>query len=77
MGGPVSVVFSDIFICKMAEDVVVPVKPIFCKRCWWHIYTEKKCSKIPTDYTQNAITSELHTAKKIAMGYDKELKRTK
>ena len=42
MGGPVSVVFSDIFIWEMAEDVVVPVKPIFCKRCWWHIHTQKK-----------------------------------
>ena len=32
MGGPVSVVFSDIFMCKMEEDVVVPAKPIFYKR---------------------------------------------
>ena len=42
-----------------------------------HTYAEKKCSKIPTNYTQNTITSELHTAKKIATGYDKELKRIK
>ena len=33
MGGPVSVAFSDIFMCKMEEDVVVPAKPIFYKRC--------------------------------------------
>ena len=32
MFGPVSVIFSDIFICKMEADVVVPAKPIFCKR---------------------------------------------
>ena len=32
MGGPVSVVFSDILMCKMEEDVVVPAKPIFYKR---------------------------------------------
>ena len=32
MGGPVSVVFSDIFMCKMEEDVVVPAEPIFYKR---------------------------------------------
>ena len=31
MGGPVSAVFSDIFMCKMEEDVVVPAKPIFYK----------------------------------------------
>ena len=31
MGGPVSVVFSDIFTCKMEDDVVVPAKPIFYK----------------------------------------------
>ena len=29
MGDPVSVVFPDIFLCKMEEDVVVPAKPIF------------------------------------------------
>ena len=33
MGGPVSVVFSDIFMCKMEEDVVVPAKPIFYRGC--------------------------------------------
>ena len=26
-----SVVFLDIFMCKMEENVVVPAKPIFCK----------------------------------------------
>ena len=31
MGGPVSVVFSHIFMCKMEEDVVVPAKPNFYK----------------------------------------------
>ena len=31
MGGPVSVIFSDIFICKMEDNVVVPAKPIFYK----------------------------------------------
>ena len=31
MGGPVSVVFSHIFMCKMEEDVVVPAKPNFHK----------------------------------------------
>ena len=32
MSGPISVVFADIFMCKMELDVVVPVKPIFYKR---------------------------------------------
>ena len=32
MGGPISVVFSDIFMRKMELDVVVPAKPIFYKR---------------------------------------------
>ena len=42
MGGPVSVVFSDIFMCKMGEDVVVPVKPIFYKRYVDDTYIRKK-----------------------------------
>ena len=33
MGGPISVVFSDIFMCKMEFDAVVPAKTIFYKRC--------------------------------------------
>ena len=32
MGGPVSAIFSGIFMCKMEDDVVVPVKPNFYKR---------------------------------------------
>ena len=42
---PVSVVFSDIFMCKMEEDVVVPAQPIFYK-CYvydTYIRTKKKC----------------------------------
>ena len=31
MGGPISVVFSDIFMCKMEFDVVVPAKLMFYK----------------------------------------------
>ena len=29
MGGPISEVFSDIYMCKMKEDVLKPFKPIF------------------------------------------------
>ena len=32
MGGPMSVVFSDIYVCTMEEDIVIPAKPIFYKR---------------------------------------------
>ena len=32
MGGPVSVIFQDIHMRKMEEDVVVTAKPIFYKR---------------------------------------------
>ena len=31
MGGPISIVFADIFICKMELDVVVPAITIFYK----------------------------------------------
>ena len=31
MGGSISVVFSNIFMCKMGIDVIVPAKPIFYK----------------------------------------------
>ena len=43
MGGPVSVVFSDIFMCKMEEDVVVPTKPILANvMLMIHTYIERK-----------------------------------
>ena len=133
MGCPVSFVFSDILMCKMKEDVVVPTKPIFYKRyvndtyirrrknvndelfqnlnCYYtnikltleenprkfldteiirknnttsiQVFTKLTkfpvhwSSKIPTNYKRNAITSELHRAKKIATDFDKELRRKK
>ena len=42
MGGPVSVVFSDIYMCKMEEDVVVTAKPIFYKRYVDNTYIRRK-----------------------------------
>ena len=42
MGGPVSVVFSDIFMCKMDEDVVVSAKPMFYKRYIDDTYIRRK-----------------------------------
>ena len=29
MGGPLSVTFSDIYVVKMENDIVIPSKPIF------------------------------------------------
>ena len=119
MGGPVSVVFSDIFMCKMEEDVVVPPSThyldgtyirrkknvndeLFQNLNCYHTNIKKLTleenprkfldteiitkltkfpvhwsSKIPTNYKRNAITSELHRAKKIATDFDKELRRIK
>ena len=42
MGGPVSVVFFDIFICKMEEIAVVPAKPIFHKYYVDETYIRRK-----------------------------------
>ena len=42
MGGPVSVVFSDIYMCKMEEDVVDPAKPIFYKHYVDDTYIRRK-----------------------------------
>ena len=132
MGGPVSVVFTDIFMCKMEEDVVVPAKLIFYKRYVDDTYIGRKKNvdelfqnlksyhtnmklileenprkfldteiirknntistqvftkltkfpvhlsfKIPTNYKRNAITSELHRAKKFATDFSKKLRRIK
>ena len=42
MGGSISVVFSDFFMCKMEDDVVIPIKPIFYKRYVDDSYVRKK-----------------------------------
>ena len=42
LGGPLSVVLSDIFMCKMEYDVVVPAKPIFYKRYADDTYVRRK-----------------------------------
>ena len=40
MGGPMSVVFSDIYMWKMEEDVVKPLKPILKRH-----YVDDACAK--------------------------------
>ena len=42
MIGPVSVVFSDIYMSKMEDDVVVPAKPIIYKRSVDGLYIRRK-----------------------------------
>ena len=39
MGGPLSVTFSDIFMIKMENDTVIPMKPIFYRRYVDDIYS--------------------------------------
>ena len=41
MGGPISVVFADIYMCKMEDDVVAPLKQIFYKRYVDDIYVRR------------------------------------
>ena len=42
MGGPISVVFADIYMCKMEDDVVTALKPIFYKRYVDDTYVRRK-----------------------------------
>ena len=42
MGGPISAVFSDIYICKMEEDIVIPANLIFYKRYVDDTYVRRK-----------------------------------
>ena len=42
MGCPISVVFADIYMCQMEDEVVVPIKPKFYKRYVDHTYVRRK-----------------------------------
>ena len=42
MGGPLSVTFSDIYMVKMKNDVVIPSKPIIYRRFVDDIYSRRK-----------------------------------
>ena len=42
MGGPISAVLSDIYVCTMEEDIVVPSKPLFYKRYGDDTYVRRK-----------------------------------
>ena len=55
MGGPVSVVLSDIYVYKMEENIVGPSKPLFYKRYVDNTYVRRK--KNETDKLYNALNS--------------------
>ena len=42
VGGPLSVNFSDIYMVKIENDVVIPSKPIFYHRFLDEIYSRQK-----------------------------------
>ena len=48
MGGPISVVFSDIYMCKVEEDVVKPLKLIFYKLYVDNTYVKRKRNEADT-----------------------------
>ena len=48
MGDPISMVFSDIYMCKMEQDIVKPLKPIFYKCYVDDTYVKRKCSEADT-----------------------------
>ena len=48
MAGHISVVFSDIYMCKTEEDVVKPLKPTFYKRYVDDTYVKRKCNEVDT-----------------------------
>ena len=55
MGGPIFVVLSDIYACKMEEDIVAPSKPLFYKRHVDDTYVRRK--KNETDELYDALNS--------------------
>ena len=52
MGGPISVVFSDIYFSKMVEDSVAPMKRHFYKRHVDETYIRRKKNE-PVVYLRN------------------------
>ena len=48
MGGLISVVFSNIYMCKMEEDLVKPLKPIFYKCYVDDTYVKRKRNEAGT-----------------------------
>ena len=55
MGCPISVVFADIYMCKMEDDIVAPLKLIFHKRYIDDTYVRRKRN------TTNQLFEKLNT----------------
>ena len=56
MAGPISVVLSDIYVCKIEDYIVTPSKPLFYKRYVDDTYVRRK-KKNETDELYNALSS--------------------
>ena len=70
IGRPISVAFSDIFMCKMKFDVVVPARPIFYKRYVDDTYMQRKKNDVDklseeiNSYNENIkLTTEVNPTK--------------
>ena len=46
MGGSISVAFSDIYVCKMEEDIVAPSKPLSTSVMWMIQMSKEKRMKL-------------------------------
>ena len=70
MGGPISVVFADIYMCKMEDDVVAPIKPLFYRCYVDNTYVRRKKNtkdelfeKLNTYHTNITLTIEENLTK--------------
>ena len=69
MGGPLSVTFSDIYMVKMENDVVMPSKPIFYWRFLDDIYSRRKLgdnvlfNQLNSYHPNIKLTIEVNTSK--------------
>ena len=70
VGGPISIIFSDIFMCKMEFDVVVLARCIFYKRYVDDTYVQRKKNDVDklfeelNSYNENIkLTLEVNTTK--------------
>ena len=77
MGGPISVVFANIYMCKMEDDVVAPIKPILCKRHVDETYVSRKKNtkdelfeKLNTYHGNIKLTIEENPTKFLDRNYD-------
>ena len=65
MGGLVSAIFSNIFMCKMEEGIVVPAKPIFYRRYVDDTYIHRK-KNVNDELFRNL--NNYHTNIKLTLG---------